>query len=216
MLIAIVDPGSGNLHSVERAIAHASSMQARPSSIVTTRDPEVIRRADRVVLPGQGAFAACRAGLDSIPGMLDALSDFVLRRQRPFLGICVGMQLLAERGIEHALTPGFGWLRGQIGPINPRSEEGVDLPLPHMGWNRLEARQSHPLMKGLDPRAHAYFVHSFAWTGGDVTDVLAGTNYGGDVIAMVGRGNLAGTQFHVEKSGQTGLTILKNFLSWTP
>lgn len=216
MIVAVVDPGSGNLNSVARALTRAGELAGLAPEIRITRDAEQVRLADRVVLPGQGAFAACRSGLADLPGMTEALAEVGLRRARPFLGICVGMQLLAERGLEHGPVDGLAWLPGEITPMDPRDESGAPLPLPQMGWNRLRPNAGHPLLAGLPDEPYGYFVHSFAWSGADPADILATAVYGGEVTAMIGRGNLAGTQFHVEKSGMTGLSILRNFLAWTP
>ncbi|NKE44831.1 imidazole glycerol phosphate synthase subunit HisH [Roseomonas frigidaquae] len=217
MKIAIVDPGSGNLASVLRALERVIAESGRQAQAVVTTDAAEVRDADRIVLPGQGAFAACRRGLDALPGMVDALQDAVIESGKPFLGICVGMQLMAERGLEHGTTPGLGWIRGEIAPMDPRGPDGAALPLPQMGWNGLElAQPSHPLLEGLRPGLHAYFVHSYALAGGDPAQLLASTTYGGPVAAIVGRDNMAGTQFHVEKSSLVGLRILANFLRWKP
>ena len=216
MIVAIVDPGSGNLNSVARALARAGQMAGLSPHIRLTSDADVVRSADRVVLPGQGAFAACQSALAALPGMVEALGAFGLRQARPFLGICVGMQLLAERGLEHGTTPGLGWLPGEIGPMDPRDPEGQLLPLPQMGWNRLLPRAHHPLLSGLPPGPYGYFVHSYSWVRGRPDDLVATTDYGGSVTAVVGRDNIVGTQFHVEKSGLTGLIMLRNFLTWSP
>ncbi|RVT98853.1 imidazole glycerol phosphate synthase subunit HisH [Rhodovarius crocodyli] len=216
MRLAVVDPGSGNLASVHRAVERAAEMAGAAVQVTVTRDPADVAAADRVVLPGQGAFAACRHGLDALPGMEAALNEHIGPRARPLLGICVGMQLFAERGLEHGVTPGLAWLPGEVAPMDPRGPDGKPLPLPQMGWNRLDISQDHALFAGLAPDAHAYFVHSYAWSGGRPEDLLATTDYGGPVTAVVGRANIAGTQFHVEKSGLTGLTILANFLTWSP
>lgn len=216
MIVVVIDPGSGNLASVARALERAGAAAGLAPDVVVTRDADALRVADRVVLPGQGAFAACRAGLAALPGMEQALEEVVRHQGRPFLGICVGLQLLAGRGLEHGVTAGLGWLPGEVAPMDPRSPDGTPLPLPQMGWNRLDIAQAHPLLDGLAGDAHGYFVHSYAWAGGEPDDLLASTDYGGPVPAMLARGNLAGTQFHVEKSGVTGLTILRNFLEWAP
>lgn len=209
--IAVIDYGSGNLTSAARGLAVAAERAGRAADIVVTADPETVRRADRVVLPGQGAFADCARGLQAIPGLLDALRDNVAEGA-PFLGICVGMQLMAARGLEHEITPGLGWIAGEIARMDVPS-----LPLPHMGWNELDFDPgSHPLLEGLEPGDHAYFVHSYALSDGNPDDLLATTDYGGTIAAMVARGNCAGTQFHVEKSQQVGLRILQNFIDWTP
>jgi glutamine amidotransferase len=217
MNIAVVDPGSGNLASVTRALARVAREGGIAAEIAITTDASAVRAADRVVLPGQGAFAACRRGLDALPGMVDALTDFVFTRKKPFLGICVGMQLMAERGLEHGATPGLGWIAGEIAPMDPRAPDGSALPLPQMGWNGLVLDQpAHPLLAGLQPGSHAYFVHSYALAGGAADQLLASARYGGVVPAVVGRANFAGTQFHVEKSSLVGLRILANFLRWQP
>jgi glutamine amidotransferase len=217
MRIAIVDPGSGNLASVLRALETVAEEAGVTATIRTTTHPQDLNIADRIVLPGQGAFAACRAGLDAIPGMVEALERAVRFDRKPFLGICVGMQLLCDRGLEHGVTAGLGWLPGEMTAMDPHDAEGEALALPQMGWNQLDfTPDTPPLLDGVKPGAHAYFVHSYAWTGADPDDVLATTDYGGPVVAMVGRGNIAGTQFHVEKSGPVGLRILTNFLDWNP
>lgn len=215
--VAVVDPGSGNLASVLRALERAAALAGTPVRAAVTRDPAEVARASRIVLPGQGAFAACMRGLAALPGMVDALEERVRGAGVPMLGICVGMQIMAERGLEHGETPGLGWVRGEIAPMVPRAgADGVPLPLPQMGWNTLEAAGAHPLLDGIGPRAHAYFVHSYALRAGAAEEVAALTDYGGPVVAMVARGNLAGTQFHVEKSAEVGLRILANFLRWNP
>jgi glutamine amidotransferase len=214
--IAVIDPGSGNLASVRRALERVAREQGVAADIVVTTQADDLRDADRIILPGQGAFAACRRGLDALPGMTDALNDEVIAKGKPFLGICVGMQLMAERGLEHGTTPGLGWIAGEIAPMDPRDEAGAPLPLPQMGWNGLHRAVPHPLLDGVAEGGHAYFVHSYALAGGDDDQVLASAEYGGPVVAMVGRDNIAGTQFHAEKSGQVGLRILANFLGWTP
>lgn len=212
--VAVVDPGSGNLASVRRALERAAGA---PIQVEIVKEPEALHGADAVVLPGQGAFAACRAGLDAMEGMVSALYEAVRVRGVPFLGICVGMQLLAERGLEHGSTPGLAWLPGEVAPMDPRAPDGTPLPLPQMGWNALDfAPGAHPLLAGVVPGDHAYFVHSYAWRGAAAADVLATTDYGGPVVAMVGRGNIAATQFHVEKSAATGLAVLEAFLQWRP
>ncbi|WP_203071365.1 imidazole glycerol phosphate synthase subunit HisH [Falsiroseomonas ponticola] len=217
MRIAVIDPGSGNLASVTRALERVIGETGVAAQVAVTTSAADVRAADRVVLPGQGAFAACRRGLDALPGMVDALTDSVMTRKKPFLGICVGMQLMAERGLEHGVTPGLGWIAGEIAPMDPRDESGTALPLPQMGWNALVLDQpAHPLLAGLAPGAHAYFVHSYALAGGKAGELLASATYGGKVPAIIGRDNIAGTQFHVEKSSLVGLRILANFLRWTP
>ncbi|MHB0706752.1 imidazole glycerol phosphate synthase subunit HisH [Roseomonas mucosa] len=217
MRIAVIDTGAGNLASVLRAFRRAAGEAGLAAAIDVTTRPEDVTAADRIVLPGQGAFAATRHGLDALPGMEEALRESVERRGRPFLGICVGMQLMAERGLEHGSHPGLGWIRGEIAPMDPVGPDASPLPLPQMGWNGLDlAAPSHPLLAGVAPGEHAYFVHSYALRGGAAGELLASAGYGGPVCAMVGRDNLAGTQFHVEKSGGLGLRMLGNFLRWSP
>lgn len=218
MRVAVVDPGSGNLASVLRALDRASQNAGIALTAAVTRDAAEVAAADRIILPGQGAFAACMRGLSGLPGMVAVLEERVIRQRIPLLGICVGMQILAERGLEHGVTPGLGWIGGEIAPMAPHGPGGAPLPLPQMGWNTLDfpAAGAHPLLAGLAPGSHAYFVHSYALAGGDPAQVAATTDYGGPVVALVVRDNIAGTQFHVEKSGGTGLAILANFLRWTP
>jgi imidazole glycerol-phosphate synthase subunit HisH len=214
MKVAVIDPGSGNLASVRRALERAAE---GPITVEITREPDTLVHADRIVLPGQGAFAACRAGLDALDGMVAALYEHVQIRKKPFLGICVGLQLLAERGLEHGETPGLAWLPGEVAAMDPHAPDGTPLPLPQMGWNTLDFTPgAHPVLEGLLPGDYAYFVHSYAWRGGAPMDVLATTDYGGPVPAILGRGNIIGTQFHVEKSAGVGLRLLANFLAWQP
>ncbi len=211
MLITVVDCGSGNLASAARALTEAASRASIPATVTITADPATVQAADRIVLPGQGAFATCAHGIAAIQGLRETLQRKT-ESGTPFLGICVGMQLMAQRGLEHATTPGFGWIDGEIAPLH-----APGLRLPHMGWNALDfAAGAHPLLDGLSPGDHVYFVHSYALRGYAAMDVLATTEYGGPVPAFVARGNLAGTQFHVEKSQEVGLRILANFLRWVP
>jgi imidazole glycerol-phosphate synthase subunit HisH len=212
--VAIVDYGSGNLHSAAKAFERAARSSGQ--SITVTNDPEVVRRAERIVLPGVGAFADCRRGLDAVPGMVEALTESVRQRGRPFLGICVGMQLMGEWGREYDDTPGLGWIAGDVKKIAP--QEG-GLKIPHMGWNTLEPRRAHPLLSGLalGPQGlHAYFVHSYQLEPKLTEDLLAQTDYGGPLTAIVARDTAAGTQFHPEKSQRLGLALIANFLQWTP
>ena len=213
MTVAIIDYGSGNLHSAAKAFERATRSTEDPQRIVVTRDPDAVYRADRIVLPGVGAFADCRRGLDALDGMIDALTEAVRNKARPFFGICVGMQLMAERGLEHAVTEGFGWVEGEIARMVPAG----GLRLPQMGWNALNfVPGSHRLLDGLQVGDHVYFVHSYALANGNPREAIAMTDYGGPVVAMVAAGNRAGTQFHVEKSQEIGIRILSNFLRWTP
>jgi len=214
--VAIVDYGSGNLHSAAKAFERAAHDAGLDQPIVVTGDPDVVGRADRVVLPGVGAFADCRRGLDAVPGMVDALEQAVRRNGHPFIGICVGMQLLAERGREYEVTDGLGWIAGEVDRITPADPE---LKIPHMGWNTLNVVRPHPLLDGLSlgPQGlHAYFVHSFALNPSRRSDLVAQADYGGAVTAVVGRDNIVGTQFHPEKSQKLGLTLIANFLKWKP
>ena len=211
MRIAVVDCGSGNLASASRALMLAARRAGLAAQVDITAEPDLVAAADRVVLPGQGAFADCAAGLAAIPGLQPAI-DAAAEAGRPFLGICVGMQLMCRRGLEHGTTPGFGWIGGEIAAMAPPAA----LRLPQMGWNQLDFTPGHPLLAGILPGDHAYFVHSYALDGGEPADILATTDYGGPVVAMVARGNRAGTQFHVEKSQEVGLRILQNFLEWSP
>jgi glutamine amidotransferase len=214
MTVVIVDYGSGNLHSAQKAFEKMAADAGM--SVEVTSDAEVVRRAERIVLPGVGAFADCRRGLDSVPGMVEALEETVIRRGRPFLGICVGMQLLASRGLEHGVATGLDWIPGDVVAIETQSS---DLKVPHMGWNTLAPRQNHALLKGIptgDDGLHAYFVHSYHLKTADPALVVATTDYGAELTAIVGRDNIAGTQFHPEKSQKLGLALIANFLRWTP
>jgi glutamine amidotransferase len=214
--VAIVDYGSGNLHSAAKAFERAAHETGHDQPILVTSDPDAVRRADRVVLPGVGAFADCRRGLDAVPGMVAALEETVRRKGRPFLGICVGMQLMAERGREYEVTEGLGWIPGEVDRITPSDP---DLKIPHMGWNTLNALKAHPLLAGIplgNEGLHAYFVHSYSLNVGDRADLVAQSDYGGPVTAMVARDTYAGTQFHPEKSQRLGLAVIVNFLKWAP
>jgi glutamine amidotransferase len=216
--VAIVDYGSGNLRSAAKALERVAAEAARVR-VVVTGEAETVARADRIVLPGQGAFADCLAGLSAVPGMLEVLGDAVRRRGVPFLGICVGMQLLADRGLEHGAHQGFGWVPGEVMHLRdlPGRAPAAALPYPQMGWNALLWQPpAHPLLEGVPQGSHVYFVHSYAFAAGDPRDVIAVTDYGGPVVAAVARGSVAGVQFHPEKSQATGLRILANFLAWRP
>jgi imidazole glycerol-phosphate synthase subunit HisH len=214
--VAIVDYGSGNLHSAAKAFERAAHDSGLDQPIVVTRDPEVVAFADRVVLPGVGAFADCRRGLDAVDGMVGALEEAVCRKGRPFFGICVGMQLLAERGREYEVTEGLGWIAGEVDRIKPND---ANLKIPHMGWNTLNVTRQHQLLEGLPlgPHGlHAYFVHSFQLKPSRSADLVAEADYGGAVTAVVARDNIVGTQFHPEKSQKLGLALIANFLKWKP
>lgn len=211
MKVAVVDYGSGNLTSASRALALAAEREGLPADVRVTADPDYVAAADRIVLPGQGAFADCARGLAAVRGMREAI-ERATQAGAPFLGICVGMQLMAQRGLEHEVTPGFGWIDGEIAEM-----QVPHLRLPQMGWNALDFTPGrHTLLDGLAPGDHVYFVHSYALTGGRAGEAIAMTDYGGPVVAMVASGNLAGTQFHVEKSQEVGIRILSNFLRWAP
>jgi len=216
MSVAIVDYGSGNLHSAAKAFERAARESGHTQPIVVTSDPDQVAQADRVVLPGVGAFADCRRGLEAVPGMIDALELRVCKDGRPFFGICVGMQLMAERGREYQVTPGLGWIAGEVDRIQP-SDAG--LKIPHMGWNTLNMLKVHPLLADipLGPDGlHAYFVHSYELKVAQRSDLVAQADYGGPLTAIVGRDNMVGTQFHPEKSQRLGLKLIANFLRWTP
>jgi imidazole glycerol-phosphate synthase subunit HisH len=214
--VAIVDYSSGNLHSAAKAFERAAHEAGLDQPITVTQDPAVVARADRVVLPGVGAFADCRRGLDAVSGMVEALEEAVQRRGRPFFGICVGMQLMAERGLEYEVKPGLGWIAGEVDRITPKDPM---LKIPHMGWNTLNVARPHPLLDGLalgPDGKHAYFVHSYQLKPTYRADLIAEADYGGTVTAVVGRDNMVGTQFHPEKSQKLGLALIANFLKWKP
>jgi glutamine amidotransferase len=213
--VAIIDYGSGNLHSAQKAF-EVASRRVDGAEIVVTADPKRIRSADRIVLPGVGAFADCRRGLESHAGLIDAMRAAVIDKGRPFLGICVGMQLMAERGHEHGVVDGLGWIPGDVVALGP---DDPSLRIPHMGWNTLDMRRPHPLLAEIPTGAgglHAYFVHSYHLQTRDPGDVIATAEYGGAVTAVVGRDNVVGTQFHPEKSQKLGLALIENFLRWRP
>ncbi len=216
MTVAIVDYGSGNLHSAAKAFERAAHDAGLDQPILVTNDPRAVAAADRVVLPGVGAFADCRRGLGAVDGMVAALEEAVRRKGRPFFGICVGMQLLADRGREYQVTQGLGWIAGEVDRIAPRDPS---LKIPHMGWNTLNIARPHKLVEGLNlgPKGlHAYFVHSYSFNVSRRDDLLAESDYGGPVTAIVARDNIVGTQFHPEKSQKLGLALIANFLKWSP
>lgn len=215
-LVAVIDYGSGNLRSAQKALSRVSREAGRNDEIRVTSDPDAVAGADRIVLPGVGAFADCKAGLSAVTGMIEALEEVVLEKARPFFGICVGAQLLASRGLEKDITAGLGWIEGEVRPLEPSDP---DLKIPHMGWNTIDFEADHPLFEGLESGehgAHAYFVHSFHIVPVDVSRRLATARYGGKVTAVIGRDNMIGTQFHPEKSQALGLHLLQRFLSWSP
>jgi imidazole glycerol-phosphate synthase subunit HisH len=214
--VVLIDYGSGNLHSAAKAFERAARESEADAHILVSGRAEDVTAADRVVLPGVGAFADCRRGLERVPGMIDALEDVVRAKGRPFLGICVGMQLMATRGLEFEPTPGLDWITGEVRAIEPNDP---GLKIPHMGWNTLDVRAPHPLLDGIETGEqglHAYFVHSFHLVPTDRGVVVAETNYGGPVTAIVAQDNMVGTQFHPEKSQTLGLELIANFLKWQP
>ena len=213
MSVAIVDYGSGNLHSAAKAFERAARESGHDQPIVVTADPDQVTKADRVVLPGVGAFADCRRGLDAIPGMIDALDASVRKNGRPFFGICVGMQLMAQAGREFESVDGLGWIGGEVVAIQPTDSA---LKIPHMGWNELLPCAAHPVLAGLPAGTHAYFVHGYHFRPAHSADLIADVDYGGRLAAAVGRDNLIGTQFHPEKSQMAGLRLIANFLEWRP
>jgi len=216
MLVAIIDYGSGNLRSASKAFERAAHEAGLAATIVVTDKPEIVAKADRVVLPGVGAFADCRNGLLGIDGMYQALDDTVCKQAKPYLGICVGMQLMATRGLEHGVTDGFNWIKGDVCAIQPNDPA---LKVPHMGWNILNLSRDHAILDGIKTGPdglHAYFVHSYHLVADNADDIVATTDYGGPLTAVVARDNMVGTQFHPEKSQQLGLALITNFLKWTP
>jgi len=217
MTVAIVDYGSGNLRSAAKAFERAAREAGTHERVLVTASPREVEQADRIVLPGVGAFADCRAGLYGVPGMVDALQREVIERGKPFLGICVGMQLMATRGVEYGVHAGLDWIAGDVVRIEPKGTTGAEhLKIPHMGWNDLLDLKPHPVLAGIAPGDQAYFVHSFQLKVSKPETLLARTEYGGPITAVVGRDNLAGTQFHPEKSQATGLRLIANFLRWKP
>ncbi len=212
MTTVIVDYESGNLHSAEKSFQRMAR-ETGAGAVTVSGDPEVVARAGRIVLPGVGAFADCRAGLAARAGLFEAIERRVIAEGAPFLGICVGMQMMASMGREYADTPGFDWIPGEVIPIAP---SGPALKIPHMGWNALEILRPHPVLEGIASGDHAYFVHSFHLAATDPASVVARTDHGGAVTAIVARDNLIGTQFHPEKSQATGLRFIANFLNWRP
>ncbi len=210
--VAIIDYGSGNLRSAANAFEKAAGKLN--GTVTVTTDPSALMLASHIVLPGVGAFVDCKRGLASVDGMMDALVKQVLDGGKPFLGICVGMQLMAERGLENGDTAGLGWISGDVIPITPNDP---NLKIPHMGWNNLSlCSDHHPVLAGLENEAHVYFVHSYHFNARNSSHILAETNHGGSVTAIVGRDNMIGTQFHPEKSQEPGLQFIQNFIDWRP
>ena len=210
MTTVVIDYGSGNLRSAAKALAAAGG------DVRVTADPADVARARRIVLPGVGAFADCRAGLDRLPGMVEMLERLVRREGRPFLGICVGMQLMAEAGLEHGRHPELGWIAGEVVNLAPRPAAVPHVKIPHMGWNELDLPRFHPLFAGIAEGSHAYFVHSYHLALTNPDDLLASVDYAGPIAAAIGRDNVMGVQFHPEKSQTMGLKLLANFLAWRP
>jgi glutamine amidotransferase len=213
MTTVVIDYGSGNLRSAAKALERAARESGADGRVLVTNHAESLRGATRVVLPGVGAFADCRRGLAAVPGMEEALRQVVKEQGRPFLGICVGMQLLAERGREFETVAGLDWIKGEVLPLAPQDPS---LKIPHMGWNQLTLRRAHPVLAGIEDGAHAYFVHSYGFVPTDPADLIAEVDYGGPIAAVSGRDNIIGVQFHPEKSQATGLQLIANFLRWRP
>ena len=216
MHVAIIDYGSGNLHSAAKAFERAAREAGSRLSVKVTAEPEDVAAADRIVLPGVGAFADCKRGLEGVPGMVEAMTEAVQENGKPFLGICVGLQLMATRGLEHGVTTGLDWIGGEVRAIEP---DDPDLKIPHMGWNTLRVAHDHALLDGIptgDGGMHAYFVHSYHFVPQEEDRLVASTDYGGAITALVAKNNMAGTQFHPEKSQKLGLALIANFLRWRP
>ncbi|MDX8534615.1 imidazole glycerol phosphate synthase subunit HisH [Mesorhizobium sp. VK25A] len=216
MRVAIIDYGSGNLRSATKAFERAAHEAGLAATIELTADAERVRSADRIVLPGVGAYADCAAGLHAVPGMWEAVEEAAIAKGRPFLGICVGMQLMSQRGLEKTVTNGLGWIAGDVKEIQPSDPA---LKIPQIGWNTIELQRKHPLFSGIDtgPKGlHAYFVHSYHLEAKNPAEIVATADYGGAVTAAVARDNIAGTQFHPEKSQALGLALITNFLKWRP
>ncbi|MCK5167216.1 MAG: imidazole glycerol phosphate synthase subunit HisH [Rhodospirillaceae bacterium] len=213
MKVTIIDYGSGNLRSCAKAFERAANEQNISADIVVSGDPKDVSSADRIILPGVGAFADCRAGLDGVPGLVEAMNDAVIKNAKPFFGICIGMQLMADVGREFGDSQGLGWIAGEVVAIKPANKE---LKIPHMGWNNLKIKNTHPLLASLPNGGHAYFVHSFQFVASDEKNVAAEVDYGGPISAVIAKDNMVGTQFHPEKSQGLGLEIIANFLSWNP
>ena len=216
MRVAVIDYGSGNLHSVLQSLKAAASDAGLSHDCFLTAEPEALASADYIVLPGVGAFADCARNLAQVDGVMDALHDVVMIKRRPFLGICVGMQLMAERGMEDGVTAGLGWVKGDIDKLDPRPTADGDLKIPHMGWNGLQKIKPHPVFDGISNGGAVYFVHSYHLTMASDDDLLAVSDYGGRVVAAIGQQNMVGMQFHPEKSQNIGQRLLTNWLQWKP
>ena len=213
MKVAIIDYGSGNLRSATKAFERAARESGARAEIILTDQADIVAKADRIVLPGVGAYADCKAGLAAVPGMIEALRESVEQKARPFFGICVGMQLMSSRGLEKTVTEGLGWIKGDVVKMTPADPE---LKIPQIGWNTLDRRRAHPLFDGIPETLHAYFVHSYHLAAENPDDVVATVDYGGPMTAFVASGNKAGAQFHPEKSQTLGLALITNFLRWKP
>ncbi len=216
MTIAIIDYGSGNLRSAAKAFERAVQTIASNQNVLVTSDPGIVASADRIVLPGVGAFRDCKQGFYAIDGMVDSLEEAVRTKGRPFFGICVGMQLMATRGLEHGAEPGLDWVPGDVTRIEPSDP---DLKIPHMGWNTLGVLNDHPMLADIETGTdglHAYFVHSYAMQVENSDHLVATADYGGPITAIVARDNMIGTQFHPEKSQALGLKLIANFIEWSP
>ncbi len=211
--VAIIDYGSGNLRSAAKAFERVARERELDCTVNVTSRADDLTASTHIVLPGVGAFADCMAGLTAVGGMIEALNDHVIAKAKPFLGICVGMQLMAEHGVEHGVHEGLDWIAGEVRRILP---DDKSLKIPHMGWNELDIVQPHPVLAGIASGDHAYFVHSYQMKCRNEAQMLARVDYGGPVTAMIGRDNLIGTQFHPEKSQETGLRLIANFLGWKP
>lgn len=215
-LVTIIDYGSGNLHSVSKSFERAAHEAKLDYQILVTDEADQVAKADYIILPGVGAYADCRKGLDAVDGMVEALNENVIKKGKPFLGICVGTQLMAERGLEKATTNGMGWIKGDVVEIEP---DDPTLKVPHMGWNTIDVQKAHALLENIPTGKngqHAYFVHTYHIEATNADEVIATTNYGGAVTAIVGKDNMVGTQFHPEKSQKLGLALITNFLNWKP
>jgi imidazole glycerol-phosphate synthase subunit HisH len=213
MTVAIIDYGSGNLRSAAKAFERAAAEAGGGMTVRVTSDADDLASASHIVLPGVGAFADCRRGVEALPGMRDALEEAVRNIGKPFLGICVGMQLMARVGREYGDHEGFGWFDAEVVALTP---DDAALKIPHMGWNELAIAGTHPVLNGIAPGSHAYFVHSYHMACANPADLVASVEYGGPIAAVVGRDNIVGTQFHPEKSQATGLRLISNFLAWRP
>ena len=216
MQVAVIDYGSGNLHSVLQSLKTAVAGAGLPHNCFLTHDAAAVAAADYIVLPGVGAYADCAKGLAEVDGMMAVLHEMVIEKARPFLGICVGMQLMAERGMEDGTTTGLGWIKGDVDKLTPKQPSDQPLKIPHMGWNGLILHQPHPVFDGVNNGDAVYFVHSYHLTSGDDDQLLAAADYGGPVVAAIGLQNMVGMQFHPEKSQEIGQRLLKNWLNWKP